>query len=286
MTTQTGTEQADRKAAEVRNRRTIRRSGGKARKVKKPATRPAAVNAASSQPGAQNHAFIPAASDRIGPFHGVEKASGDGVPVYGRMSRTAQNQQGHKGLHDDPPFQSHFPPLPTMRTDDATAKRQANNRTLKFICRDILRAGIFARLETFGQMLSSRLAHPEVRAMIATKVGGAVVASCFFLFPLQSLAGDFDGWCFPATACTAEPMPIQDSRFDTCEEACQMKRPVNVNDMDAVLYYVECRGDSGSPPTERMLFMRYREDDGSNKALVLGSNGHVTQLIRCAPPSQ
>jgi hypothetical protein len=60
-----------------------------------------------------------------------------------------------------------------------------------------------------------------------------------------------------------------------------MTRPVNVTDMDAVLYYVECRGDWGSPPTERMLFMRYREDDGGLKALVVGSNGDVTQLVRC-----
>ena len=117
--------------------------------------------------------------------------------------------------------------------------------------------------------------------MKVIRIGGMFVAAYLFLLPLRSHANEFDGWCFPATACTVEPMPIHDSRFDTCEETCQMTRPVNVNDMDAILYYVECQGDWGSPPTERMLFLRYLDNDGGLGALVLGSDGGVTQLVRC-----
>lgn len=116
--------------------------------------------------------------------------------------------------------------------------------------------------------------------MIATIKFCLALAVGIFVVADRSNAGEFDGWCFPADACTGTPMPIQDSIFDTCEETCRMTNPVNVNDMDAVLYYVECRGDWGSPPTERRLFMRYEDGDDTTKALVLDDGG-VTELERC-----
>ena len=95
-----------------------------------------------------------------------------------------------------------------------------------------------------------------------------------------SVAGEFDGWCFPATACTGEAMPIRDSSFETCEETCTMRDPVVVNGMDAVLYRVTCEGDWGSPEPRRMFFIRLDPIDGKQRALAVSQAG-VEELIRC-----
>ena len=116
--------------------------------------------------------------------------------------------------------------------------------------------------------------------MTVIAIALTVIAGNQLFGPAQARAEDFDGWCFPSTACTEVPMPIGNSTFNTCEETCTMKNPVNVNDMDATLYYVECKGDWGSHPIQRMLFMRYIDHDNRSRAVVLDNDG-VTELERC-----
>ncbi len=95
-----------------------------------------------------------------------------------------------------------------------------------------------------------------------------------------SVAGDFDGWCLPANECTGKPMPIENDSFSTCEQKCEMKDPVNVRDMDALLYDVVCSGEQGSSDPRRMLFIRQTDFRGIVSASIVADDA-TTKLQRC-----
>lgn len=94
--------------------------------------------------------------------------------------------------------------------------------------------------------------------------------------------GPFDGLYKPAptTDCTLEegdgaPLRVKDNVFHGVESHCQMTRPVNVRDMDGVLYDMVCTGE-GDNWTSRALFLR-AADDG----LILAWNGFAFKYDRC-----
>ena len=83
--------------------------------------------------------------------------------------------------------------------------------------------------------------------------------------------GNFDGWCFVEDEC-AGPSKITGGTFFTCESNCRLTKPVKVEGMDGILYDVLCGSDEGSldrPSKERMLLIRYRDDDGKLHALAV-----------------
>jgi hypothetical protein len=96
----------------------------------------------------------------------------------------------------------------------------------------------------------------------------------------SAIAGPFEGWCFPANACTGEPSPIIDDRYDRCEDRCTLQNPVPVRGLAAQLYDVHCERDSGNSEF-RMFLAEYREYDGTVRALAVDESG-VTQLEPCA----
>lgn len=137
--------------------------------------------------------------------------------------------------------------------------------------------------------------------MLRLMTSGAVQAFLIglFLVPYQgaALAGKLDGWCFPGDGCTGQ-VTIESGGFHTCEQTCTMKNAVRVNNMDATLYDVTCKGDGGPDDVDsrRMLFVRlqdepgnlieaprshfYPRSDGPARALAITNNG-VTELVRC-----
>lgn len=99
----------------------------------------------------------------------------------------------------------------------------------------------------------------------------------------QVRAGEFDGWCFPADTdvCVGEQRPLAGNRFITCESTCFMENPINVRDLDAILYDVRCISDHPLfRGTRRMLVMRYETFGGETRALALDARG-PTELERC-----
>jgi hypothetical protein len=77
----------------------------------------------------------------------------------------------------------------------------------------------------------------------------------------EAAKGRFDGWCFPATACTGESELIQENAFSTCEDDCRLTKPTKVTDMAAMLYWIVCSGDEDRPPSYRAFFSEYTDQD-------------------------
>lgn len=70
---------------------------------------------------------------------------------------------------------------------------------------------------------------------------------------------------------------ISDGVFYGLSGECRMKNPVNVRDMDAQLFDMECQGaNPGIQWTERALFMKAAEG-----GLILAWNGYAFQYERC-----
>jgi hypothetical protein len=68
---------------------------------------------------------------------------------------------------------------------------------------------------------------------------------------------------------------IEDDVLYGAESACRMTNPVEVRDMDATLYDMQCTGD-GSAWAERALVMR-----GAENELVLVWNGYAFAYPAC-----
>lgn len=65
--------------------------------------------------------------------------------------------------------------------------------------------------------------------------------------------------------------------FYGVEMQCRMSRPVDVVDMDATLYTMECSGE-GQQWTERALLMKSAENEGG---LIMVWNGYAFKYSRC-----
>jgi hypothetical protein len=73
---------------------------------------------------------------------------------------------------------------------------------------------------------------------------------------------------------------IRDGIFYGVKTECNMTRPVNVVDMNATLYTMECTGED-SRWTERAMLMTAAEGDG----IVMVWNGYVFKYERCTLPA-
>lgn len=69
---------------------------------------------------------------------------------------------------------------------------------------------------------------------------------------------------------------IRDGIFYGVENECRMTRPVNVNDMDAVLYTMECSGED-TVWRERAMLMHAADGDG----VIMLWNGYAFVYDRC-----
>lgn len=69
---------------------------------------------------------------------------------------------------------------------------------------------------------------------------------------------------------------IADGIFYGVESECRLTQPVNVVDMDATLYSLQCTGE-GSQWTERVMLMLAKDED----ALIMVWNGYAFKYSRC-----
>jgi hypothetical protein len=101
-------------------------------------------------------------------------------------------------------------------------------------------------------------------------------------FAAPAMANPFDGLYKPSptTDCTVEggdggALRVKENVFHGIESQCRMTRPVNVRDMDGVLYDMICTGE-GEEWTSRALFLR-----AADGGLILAWNGYAFKYDRC-----
>ena len=73
---------------------------------------------------------------------------------------------------------------------------------------------------------------------------------------------------------------IREGIFYGVDSECRMTRPVNVVNMAATLYTMQCSGE-GSVWTERAMIMAAAEAEG---AIIMVWNGYAFQYDRCPDP--
>ena len=71
-------------------------------------------------------------------------------------------------------------------------------------------------------------------------------------------------------------LEIREGIFYGVEVECRMSRPVNVVNMDATLYTMQCSGD-GQSWSERAMLMNSAEDDG----IIMIWDGYAFVYSRC-----
>lgn len=106
--------------------------------------------------------------------------------------------------------------------------------------------------------------------------------------PMMAAAGPYDG-VYKQTA-NAEcsligvdggALEISQGIFHGVEVECRMTRPVNVVDMDATLYTMQCSGE-GQNWTERAMLMKPADGPG----LIMVWNGYAFRYARCEDDSE
>ena len=110
-----------------------------------------------------------------------------------------------------------------------------------------------------------------------------LVACLLALVPTVVAAGPYDG-VYKQTA-NAEcgligvdggALEIRDGIFYGVETECRMTRPVNVVDMEATLFTMQCSGEDQSW-TERAMLMKDAETDG----IIMVWNGYAFRYAQC-----
>jgi hypothetical protein len=105
----------------------------------------------------------------------------------------------------------------------------------------------------------------------------------FALLPVAANSGPFDG-VYKQTS-NAEcsligvdggSLKIAESIFYGVEVECRMARPVDINDMDATIYHMECSGE-GQTWTERAMLM----NDAEGSGIYMIWNGYAFRYDRC-----
>lgn len=104
-----------------------------------------------------------------------------------------------------------------------------------------------------------------------------------FVFPISLTAGPFDG-VYKQTAnadCAlvgvdGGALRIAENIFYGVEMECRMTRPVDINDMNATIYQMECSGE-GQTWTERAILMT----DADRSGIYMIWNGYAFRYDRC-----
>lgn len=109
-----------------------------------------------------------------------------------------------------------------------------------------------------------------------------LLSACIAAAASGAAAGPFDGiWrASPTDDCTrigkeGGALEIEDNLFTGVESECRMTAPVNVRDMDAVLYDMECEG-GGAEWTDRAMFM-----NAADGGLIMVWNGYAFKYAAC-----
>lgn len=109
----------------------------------------------------------------------------------------------------------------------------------------------------------------------------------FFLIPTLAASTPYDGIYKPFEGATCDvtgedggALEIKDGIFYGVEVQCRMTRPVNVVDMDATLYTMQCSGE-GQNWAERAMVMRHANDTD----VIMLWDGYAFVYEACEQPS-
>lgn len=113
-----------------------------------------------------------------------------------------------------------------------------------------------------------------------------VLVSCAAALPSMVASEDFDGVYRQAANADCAlvgvdggAVEIRDGIFHGVESECRMSRPVNVLNMDAMLYTMECSAED-DVWRERAFVMEKAEGDG----IIMVWNGYAFVYDRCPEP--
>jgi len=109
----------------------------------------------------------------------------------------------------------------------------------------------------------------------------------FLFLPTLAIATPYDGIYRPFEGASCDvigqdggAIEIKDGIFIGVEVQCRMTRPVNVVDMDATLYTMQCSGE-GQAWTERAMVMRHANDTD----VIMLWDGYAFVNEACEQPS-
>ena len=111
----------------------------------------------------------------------------------------------------------------------------------------------------------------------------AIIFGSFFIGVSAQAQSPFDGIYFPTGAtgwdcrtigADTGALAVANGFVEGVENRCAMTNPVNVRDLPAVLYDLECSGE-GLVSTERAMLMR------SSHGLYVIRDGYVADWTRC-----
>ena len=111
-----------------------------------------------------------------------------------------------------------------------------------------------------------------------------VLAAVLAFVALPALADTFDGVYRQSENADCAligvdggSLKIENGIFYGVEMECRMTRPVNVVDMDAMLYTLQCSGEDQTW-SERAMVMKYAQSDGG---IIMLWNGYAFRYSRC-----
>lgn len=107
---------------------------------------------------------------------------------------------------------------------------------------------------------------------------GIAAAIAFLSAVTPSVAQELKGWCLPVDDCVGAQIRIGEGRFDTCEETCEIRKPVRINGMNAFAYDEICQGDMG---TNKSRIIVAQTKTGVDTTLYYISNSYVAKLEPC-----
>lgn len=101
--------------------------------------------------------------------------------------------------------------------------------------------------------------------------------------PAEAQPRSLSGFCLDMRepGCMPRYLPFRGLTIDFCEETCTLTNPVNVRDLDATLYDMECLADYDSPMPGRVMLLSQTRWDGRQQLSFI--DRHETLAIVPCP---
>ena len=112
----------------------------------------------------------------------------------------------------------------------------------------------------------------------------SVMIASLFSYSATANAEGFNGFCLDniEAGCNDRLLPFYKGGFtlDFCEETCTLVNPVNVRDLEAILYDFDCASDNGVIPNQRIMILKQKSYDGRVETLFIDKH-ETREIVRC-----
>jgi hypothetical protein len=117
-----------------------------------------------------------------------------------------------------------------------------------------------------------------------TQIIGSILAAALFSYSSIANAEGYKGLCVDnvEAGCNERLLRFHADGYtlSLCEENCTLVNPVNVRDLDAILYDFECKGDYGDIPNQRVMVLTQTDYDGRVETLFI-DKFETRKIVRC-----